>query len=357
MRGVNRVKVSTPISRARLRIADCPRLALVGCGAIAESYYLPALARFPPVLEKTVLVDPDLARARRMAGRFGVGAISVDHRTIVEDVDGAIVAAPTHLHVPLAHDFLACGKPVLCEKPLAESAARAEALVELARRTGTALAVNYLQRLVPSFAGVKQILASGELGEVRSLHYQAGERFDWPTASGFYFNSALTARGVLRDRGAHVMDHICWWLEGKPEVVSCQNDSFGGSEALAIVRFALRSCQGTVKLSWLGSFPCRYTLSCEGGTICGDVYDYRGFSIRDERGRLKRVKTGGTETTKSKVALKVIENFIRVVCGGESPLVAGSEVLDSLRFIDECYAAATRLEMPWYEVGEMKDAC
>jgi predicted dehydrogenase len=351
------IKIPNPLSQRDKMSSSAPRLALIGCGAIAEAYYLPTLSRFPSVLEKIVLVDPNLARAKQMAVRFGPRTIAADYRTAIEEVDGAIIAAPTHQHYPVARDFLARGKPVLCEKPLAVSATQAEALVELARQANTVLATNYLQRLIPSFARVKEILASRALGEVRSIHYQAGVSFEWPTSSGFYFNSTLTARGVLRDRGAHVMDHICWWLEGKPEVISSQNDSFGGSEALALVRFALGSCKGTVKLSWLGSFPCLYAITCEGGTISGDVYDYQGFFVKDGQGRVQQVRANAREKTKTRVALKVVENFIQVVCRGERPLVAGCEVLDSLRFIDECYAAATRLEMPWYQMVEVEHAC
>lgn len=350
---MNRKKIANQLWQNRLRIGGAPRIALIGCGAIAEAYYLPALARFPSVMAKVVLVDTDLARARQMAARFGTQEMCADFRQVSGEVDGAIIAVPTHLHIPIARQFLAMGIPVLCDKPLAESASRAEALVELAREADTVLAVNYLQRLIPSFAKVKEILASRLLGEIHSIHYQVGEDFDWPTSSGFYFNSPLSARGVLRDRGAHVMDHICWWLGVKPEVISSQNDSFGGSEALALVRFAAGSCQGTVKLSWLGRFPSRYSITCEGGTITGDVYDYRCFTIRDRQGRERRVRADGRDTTKPKIALKVIENFVQVIAREASPLVAGQDVLDSLRFIDESYAAATRLEMPWYDTGEV----
>ncbi|HEX9618160.1 MAG TPA: Gfo/Idh/MocA family oxidoreductase, partial [Anaerolineales bacterium] len=347
--------IKDPLSKEGMPNSAAPRIALIGCGAIAESYYLPALARFPAVLEKLILVDCDLARAKQMAARFGARAIHPDYRSVTGDVDGAIIAASTHLHFPIADEFLSLGKPVLCEKPLAESAAQAEALVERARQTNAAFAANYLQRLIPSFAKVKEILASRALGEVRSIHYQVGEEFDWPTSSGFYFNSPLTARGVLRDRGAHVMDHICWWLEGKPEVIASQNDSYGGSEAVAFIRFTAGICWGTVKLSWLASFPCRYVVACEGGTITGDVYDYQGFFLKDGQDRAKRVQLHAKEKTKSSIALKVVENFIRVICNGERPLVSGCEALDSLRFIDECYAAAGRLEMPWYEIGEVQN--
>ena len=52
--------------------ANPARIALVGCGAIAEIYHLPALAKFPSVMERLVLVDPNEARLKQMAEKFGV---------------------------------------------------------------------------------------------------------------------------------------------------------------------------------------------------------------------------------------------------------------------------------------------
>jgi predicted dehydrogenase len=49
-----------------------PRLAVVGCGAIAEQYYLPALTRRPDVLANLILVDRDAARSEHLATQFGV---------------------------------------------------------------------------------------------------------------------------------------------------------------------------------------------------------------------------------------------------------------------------------------------
>ncbi len=333
-----------------------PRIALIGCGAIAKEYYLPALSRHRSVMEKLILVDRDGARAEALAAQFKVNKCRTDYREILGEVDGAIIPIPTHLHYPIGMEFLCRGLHVLCEKPLAESADKAREMVQQAQKTGATLAVNYLQRMIPSFAKVKEILDGKSLGEPLSIKYYVGEEFKWPTASGFYFNGPLSSRGILRDRGAHVFDHICWWLGGKPKLVSSQNDSFGGSEAVAEVHFEHGRCTGEVKLSWLSSSPCRFLVKCEKGTIEGDVYDYRSVVLQTETGRKKRLSLNSINKTKADIAYNVVNNFIKVVSQGEKPLVSGSDVLDSIEFIDECYKAATRFEMPWYETPEASNA-
>jgi len=330
-----------------------PRIALIGCGAIAESYYLPALAKYPRVLKALTLVDQNIDRARKLAAAFNGKQCLIDYREALGKTDGAIIALPTHLHFPISMEFLSRGIPVLCEKPLAESADKARDMVELARTMGTALATNYSQRLWPQFAKVKEIIVSRSLGEPVSIKYYVGEVFNWPTVSGFYFNSAGSGRGILLDRGAHVLDHICWWLGGKPKVLSSQNDSFGGGEAVAHVQLRHNKCIGEVKLSWLSSFPCRFVVEFERGSIEGEVSYPQSVLLTTGDGRQKRVRL----KSESWYALghRIVANFIRVISNDEKPLVPGSDVLDSMTLVDECYAAATRFEMPWYEIPEMKN--
>ena len=332
---------------------EAPSIAIIGCGAITESYYLPALSRHPAVIKEIILVDRDVARADELASRFHIRACVADYRELLGSVDGAIVAVPTHLHHPIAMEFLARGIHVLCEKPLAESAPRAVEMVEQAKAAGATLCVNYLQRLVPSFARVKELLSKKTYGEPLSIQYYVGEEFTWPTVSGFYFNSSMDGRGILRDRGAHVMDHICWWLEGKPDLISSENDSFGGSDATAHVRFALGHCIGEARLSWLCAYPSWFMIRCERGTIRGDVYDYSSLELQSGSGQAKRIALKSTEKTKVDIADRVVSNFIAGITRDEKPLVAGRDVLDSVRFVDECYSAVSRSKMPWYETAEV----
>jgi predicted dehydrogenase len=339
-------------SSSAVKDEGAPRLALVGCGAIAKEYYLPALSRHPAVMKKLILVDCDMAQAKALALEFGVNQYLSDYRQVLGQVDGTIIAVPTHLHHPIATEFLSRDTHVLCEKPLAESADKARAMVEQAQRTGTILAVNYLQRLYATFAKVKELLTDQALGELLSIKYTVGEEFKWPTVSGFYFNSPISSRGVLRDRGAHVIDHICWWLGRKPRLISCQNDSFGGSDSVAHVRFEFSHCVGEVQLSWLGGFPSQFEVKCAAGTIMGDVYDFRSLQMQSSGGLKKQIKMESGGKSKLDVACQIVTNFIHVVTSGEKPLVSGCQVLDSIEFIDECYSTATRLDMPWYEIPE-----
>ncbi len=326
-----------------------PRIALIGCGAISEAYYLPVLAQDTSLLNNLVLVDNDPARAQLMANKYKVATISTDYKEILSKVDAAIIAVPIHLHYPISKEFLSLGKPVLCEKPLTDNVEDAKDLVKIAQNHHTYLAVNYLQRLIPSFAYVKELMINQTYGAPRSIYYKVGEEFDWPTVTGFYFNSPVSSRGILRDRGAHVFDHICWWLGGKPELISSQNDAFGGSDAVAHIQFQHNGCMGAVLLSWLVNFPSRYKVIFEDGSIEGDVYDYINVTVRKKGGRPQQISLKSKVKDKIGIANQIVTNFVNVINQREKPLISGEDVLDSIEFIDRCYASATRLDMPWYK--------
>jgi len=253
-------------------------------------------------------------------------------------------------------DCLASGVHVLCEKPLAESADKAREMVEQAHTTGVTISANYQRRLYAYSLKVKELLADGTLGEPLSIQYLEGEEFDWPTVSGFYFNTKVSSRGVLLDRGAHVVDIICWWLGEKPKLISSQNDSFGGREAVAHVQFEHRKCRGEIKLSLLGKLPCTFMVKCEKGTVEGDIYDYGSVMVTTAKsGQQKRLRLKSNEKYYTDFGHTMVANFLDVISRGEKPLVSGADVLDSIEFIDECYEAATRFNMPWYEIPEIHD--
>jgi predicted dehydrogenase len=330
-----------------------PRIAIIGCGAIAEMFYLPALAKYPSVLRNSILIDPNEVRAKQLAAKFQANKYLVDYHDILnERIDGAIIAAPSYLHFPIAMDFLATGVNVLCEKPLAESADEAREMVEQAWKTGAIILTNYQRRLYTSNLKVKELLTDRTLGEPLSIQYLEGEEFRWPTASGFYFNTKVSSRGVLLDRGAHVLDLIYWWLGEKPKLLSSQNDSFGGCEAVAHIKFEHKKCIGEVKLSLLGKLPCVFTIKCEAGTVEGDVYDFKSVILTSNSGRKKRLKLKSKEKYYTDFGHTIVSNFLDVISKGKKPLISGADVLESLKWIDECYGAASRFKMPWYETPE-----
>jgi predicted dehydrogenase len=327
-----------------------PRIALIGCGAVAEIFYLPALAKHPSVLENLIVVDPSEERVQQFCKDFNIKDYLLDHRDVLKrDVDGVIITAPNHFHHPIAMDFLAEGIHILCEKPLAVTADKAREMVEKAKESGSVLLTNYQRRLYASYIKVKELLESRAFGAPLSFHYSEGQKYSWPIVSGSRFDTKLSSRGVLLDRGAHVLDTACWWLGSKPKLISSRNDSFGGCEAVANIEFEHKRCKGEIQLSLLGKLPCIFRVECEHGIIEGDIYDFQNIVMTNSTGKKKRLKLKAKENSYTDFGNTIVSNFLDIISNGVKPLIPGSVVLDSIEWIDECYEAATRFDMPWYD--------
>src|SRR5882672_6073217 len=163
--------------------------------------------------------------------RIGVRALGVDraydslHDLLADDsVDVVHVTSPNDLHVPQAKAILAAGKHVVCEKPLAMTAAESAGLVEAAARSGLVNAVNFNIRFYPLNQHLREEVAAGALGDVR---FVTGHYFqDWLLHdTDWNWRLEPDKGGSLRavgDIGSHWLDLMAF-ITGQP-IVSVNAD-------------------------------------------------------------------------------------------------------------------------------------
>ena len=211
------------------------RLALVGCGRIAQVAHLPAIEKADGVTLVAV-TDPSQEVAAAVARRYGVPAAYRDEAGAFADpdVDAVLVAAPDRFHYPIAAAALGAGKHVLVEKPLAATSAEAGALAGLVRRTGLVLQVGAMKRHDEGVQYAHRFVA-GRLGQVRTFHawYRIGDLRPGIESTLFphvYADpAARTAearfkadrqRYLLATHGAHVFDTVRYLLGDVASVVA-----------------------------------------------------------------------------------------------------------------------------------------
>jgi predicted dehydrogenase len=152
-------------------IADI-RAAVIGTGFIG-TVHVEQLRRIGVRVRGVLGSTPERGAAR--AAALGVDQAYPSLDAILADpaVDVVHVTSPNHLHVPQARAILAAGKHVVCEKPLAMTAAESAGLVEDAARSGRVNAVNFNIRFYPLHQHVREFVAGGGLGDVRFVtgHY------------------------------------------------------------------------------------------------------------------------------------------------------------------------------------------
>jgi len=158
-------------------MAEPVRLALIGCGRIAQVAHLPALEKAEGI-ELMAVSDLSAAVARSVAGRYGVPAAHTDPSPIWADdaVEAVLITAPDRFHHTLSTQALEAGKHVLVEKPLASTVRDAEDLVALVDRTGLVLQVGAMKRHDQGLQYARAFVGD-RLGTARSFNawYRIGD--------------------------------------------------------------------------------------------------------------------------------------------------------------------------------------
>ncbi|MEU4833812.1 Gfo/Idh/MocA family oxidoreductase [Streptosporangium sp. NPDC023615] len=149
----------------------------------------------------------------RAADQMGWAAVETDWRALIarDDVDVVDICTPGDSHAEIAIAALRAGKHVLCEKPLANTVAEAEAMAEAAREAaarGVHAMVAFNYRRVPAIALAARWVAEGRLGQIR--HVRAQYLQDWIVDPDFplvwRLSRELAGSGALGDIGAHIID-------------------------------------------------------------------------------------------------------------------------------------------------------
>jgi predicted dehydrogenase len=327
------------------------RLAVVGCGAVAQIHHVPAIAASDRV-EAAVLVDSDPKRARELADRFGIKEVATDYRDLPGQVDGAVVALPNSLHAPVSIELLKRGVAVLVEKPMAMTVAECDAMIEAARAGRAVLAVGLDFRFFESSLLVRDLLRDGLIGPVRRFDLRQGVIPRWPFATDFLLKKEMAGGGVLADFGVHVLDLLLWWL-GDLTATDYRDDALGGVESDCEMTLATASgLTGKVEISRTRNLRNTCVFEGERARLEVGIWDSDPevrLSIADSEvalaGRARRA--GETGLNFLDTFIRQIDDFARAIRLKRDPFVPGAEGRRSLALIESCYAQRRFLELPW----------
>jgi predicted dehydrogenase len=229
------------------------RVGLIGAGSIARAHAIAyASARtycgpgVPPV-RLVRLADVDEALAKAAAARLGFEAWTTDWEAVVAgpDVDLVSIATPNVLHAPMAIAAAAAGKHVLCEKPLAATAAEGERMYRAAAAAGVVHAVNFNYRKVPAVRFIARLLREGRIGEVRQ--FRGVFLQDWGNEArlprSWKFARAGAGAGALAGVGSHVID-LARHLVGELERVAATTATWIAERPVATTSRAFEAVGG-----------------------------------------------------------------------------------------------------------------
>ena len=170
----------------------------------------------------------DASRAESFARRFGAREACTRYEAALAhpDVDVVAIHTPNALHAEQAIAAARAGKHVFCDKPLATRVADAERMVAECERAGVKLAVNFHNRFMPCFVDCREVIASGEIGEIVLLTIEASPGNQAAERAGTWrLDPKLAGLGTTMSIGVHVFDILRYLLASEVETVSALFDT------------------------------------------------------------------------------------------------------------------------------------
>lgn len=198
------------------------RIAIIGCGGIANGKHMPSLNKLKNV-EMVAFCDIISEKAQEAAAKYGKDEARVyeDYREVLKDssIDIVHVCTPNDSHAEITIAALEAGKHVMSEKPMAKTAEDARRMVEAAKRTGKKLTVGYNNRFRSDSQHLHQLCSEGELGDIYFAKAHAIRRRAVPTW-GVFLDEEKQGGGPLIDIGTHALDLTLWMMNNyEPKVV------------------------------------------------------------------------------------------------------------------------------------------
>lgn len=204
------------------------RIAIVGCGGIANQKHMPSIKANADKAEMVAFCDLIPERAEKAAKEYGVEGAKVytDYKEMLADTsvefDVVHVCTPNVAHCPITVAAFEAGKHVMCEKPMAHNTEDARKMIDAWKKSGKKFTIGYQNRLRDDTQTLHASCEAGELGEIYFAKAHALRRRAVPTW-GVFPNKALQGGGPLIDIGTHALDITLWMMNNyEPESVSGQ---------------------------------------------------------------------------------------------------------------------------------------
>jgi len=298
--------------------------------------------------EVVAVASRDAAKARVVADELGIPTSHGSYEALLADpeVDAVYIPLPNHLHAEWTIAAARAGKHVLCEKPLALSAADASRMIDVCTGEGVRLMEAFMYRLHPSWVAVRALVASGRIGRLTSVQSWFSYFNDDQTNIR---NNLAAGGGALYDIGCYSVNLSRMLFGAEPTRVEASITRDPGSGVDVLTSAILEFATGTA------TFTCSTRLEDDQRV---DIYGSEGrisigipFNIPPDRPTQVFVTTGGdppvapntevlTFETADPYAVEA-ERFAVAVLDDLPTPVLPEDAVANLRVIERIFDAAT----------------
>jgi predicted dehydrogenase len=322
------------------------RWGVLSSAKIAREKVIPGIARADRCTI-VAIASRDLERARAVAAQAGIPVAHGSYQALLADpdVDAVYIPLPNHLHAEWVIAAARAGKHVLCEKPLALTAADAERMIEACEAEGVRLMEAFMYRLHPSWVAVRELVASGRIGRLVAVQ-------SW---FSYYNDDPANIRNVREYGGGALFDIGCYnvnlsrlLFDGEPDRVTASivRDPRSGVDVLTSGQLQFGDGVATFTCAIRSESDQRVHIYGSEGRISIGI----PFNIPPDRPTEVYLTRGGdppvapaTETLTFEPAdpyAVEAEQFARAILDGGPTPVPATDAVANLRVIERLFEAA-----------------
>lgn len=326
------------------------KVAIIGCGSIYKNHADSLL--HSEYADLSIVVDINEERAKEAAREYNC-SYDTDYKNILKnkDIDIINICTPHYLHPIIAIDAMKAGKHVFTEKPMSISVKDAEEMIQVAKEYNVALGVCFQNRFNPTSVKVKQILDSGDLGDVKGIKgivtwFRDEEYY---TKSGWRGSFKTEGGGVLINQAIHTLD-LMQWFGGGVNKLKANIDTRVLSNAIEVedtadaTLYFNNGARGIFFATncYTSNSPVEIEINCKNGTL--HLLDEQLFLTKDGDTKLIANDKIGNSKYKSYWGLshsKLIERFYESVLNNTHVgYVSGEDGVKTIEIIQAIYRSS-----------------
>ena len=333
-----------------LRPAERIGYAVVGLGTLSLTQILPAIVRCQKS-RLVAVVSGSRDKAETVAQQYGLPTTAIydyagfDRIAENPDIQVVYIVLPNGMHAEFTIRAARAGKHVLCEKPMANSAAECERMITACAEARRKLMVAYRLQYEPHHRELIR-LARKELGTLKFITAENGQNLGDPKQ--WRLNKALAGGGSLADVGIYCLNAARYLTGEEPDEVTARihstSDDSRFREVEENIAFQLHFPSGVLATatSGYGHHERRHltVIGTDGWAEMDNAFTYGGLALRSARAQGKQELVTGHYVEERNHFATEMDHFSDCILKDRAPRTGGQEGLQDLRLIEALYRSA-----------------
>lgn len=318
------------------------RWGIVGAADIALKSVMPGIQVSATGVIQAV-ASRGIEKASAAAAKFGVSQAYGSYEELLEDpnIDAVYIPLPNHLHREWTIRAAEAGKHVLCEKPLALTAEEAQEMVDACAGAGVVLAEAFMYRHHPRMEQIKQLIADGEIGELRALR------------GAFTFNNAADANNIryrsdwggggIFDVGCYPLSAARYFLGKEPEAVTVHAFFSPEHDNVDMMASGLVEFEGGIALTFDCGMWANFRQTFEIVGTDGRIEIPSAFVANGEDAVFTVTNKNGTRAIKPDIVntyARQVDDLARAVWKEQAPPFPADDAVRNMKLIEACLKSA-----------------